>query len=157
VVADMRLATVCGKHQRAEERPETGERGRVTPQLPAPFRSIAERSPLVSRSDAVNSVVRGGATFVLGVGGLIAATSGVLGSASLWAGLGAVVLGGAGLIRLGRAARHVVRFGSRRAALTFRAAGTLGVVAVAWPLLEVLLAPSPPSRFMRGWSSRRDS
>ncbi len=91
-----------------------------------------------SRESAVNAVIHGGATAALGFGGTIASAYLLFGPASLLVGLGATFIAGAGLVYVGRAARHLLRFGSRSSAVGFLSAGALGVLAATWPILAGL-------------------
>jgi hypothetical protein len=91
-----------------------------------------------SRESAVNAVIRGGATVVLGFGGTFASTYGLFGSASLLVGLGSVLIAGAGLVYAGWAARHLLRFGSRSSAVGFLSGGALGILVATWPILAAL-------------------
>ncbi len=91
-----------------------------------------------SRSKAVNAVIRGGATAGLGFGTILAANYGLFGSATVLVGLGAAVVAGAGLIWVGQAAHHLLRFGTKGSAVGLFSAGALGALAATWPLLFVL-------------------
>lgn len=102
-----------------------------------PLESV-EDSVSRSRGRAVNAVIRGGAAAALGFGTVFASSHGVFGSASLLVGLGAALVAGAGLVWVGRAARHLLRFGSKRGAIGLLSAGALGIVAATWPVTVVL-------------------
>ena len=113
---------------------EVAPLARSIPTPPEP----GEDSISQSRGRAVNAVIRGGAAAGLGFGAVFASSLGVFGSASLLVGLGAALVAGTGLVWVGRAARHLLRFGSKGSAIGFVSAGALGVVAATWPATVVL-------------------
>jgi hypothetical protein len=91
-----------------------------------------------SRANAVDSVLGGGVATVVGGGLLVASIYQLFGPASLFLGLGGVVLGGGGLIRISMAAKHLLRFGSRESVVTLGAVGALGAVAAVWPIMATV-------------------
>jgi len=93
-----------------------------------------------SRKEAVDAVATGGLTAVVSVGFLTAAIYGLMGPYSDVVGVGACFVGGAGLIRVSRAAKHLLRFGSPSGVVGLGAAGLLGSVIFAWPVLIGLRA-----------------
>jgi hypothetical protein len=92
-------------------------------------------SVTVSRQSAVNAVFRGGTTAVVALGVTYASVSFLPNPFNLLVALGATFVAGAGLVQLGRAARHLLRFGSRLPALAFLSAGGFGALALIWSVL----------------------
>lgn len=105
-----------------------------TSALPATNKTTA---PAVeaSREEAVDAVATGGLTAVVSAGFLTAAIYGLMGPYSDLVGIGACVLGGAGLLRVSKAARHLHRFGSPSGVVGLLTAGLLGTVVLGWPIL----------------------
>jgi hypothetical protein len=88
----------------------------------------------MSREIAVSRVLRGGA-FVLGGALLSVATAALWGVASssglpFALGMGAMALGGIGLVELGRAAAHLRKYGSKASLIGFVATAGLGLSTV---------------------------
>ena len=102
------------------------------------YSSARPRNPAMSlersREIAVRRIFRGRA-LVLGGAGLFAATGALYGvtlstGLPFALGMGAMALGGAGLVELGRAATHLKRYGSRASLAGFAAVAGLGVSTV---------------------------
>ncbi|MGD2123168.1 MAG: hypothetical protein PVJ76_15560 [Gemmatimonadota bacterium] len=89
----------------------------------------------LSRQSAVNAVFRGGTTAVLALGATYASVSFLPSPFSILVALGTTFVAGAGLVELGRAARHLLRFGSRLPALALLSAGGFGALALTWSVL----------------------
>jgi len=98
----------------------------------------SDKSALESRSSAVSSVLGGTTLVTLGASALAVAFSGVgvVTAASL--ALGASALGGAGLVKIGAAARHLFRYGRKLPAAAFAATGVLGGLVASWPAFVLL-------------------
>ncbi len=94
----------------------------------------------VSRKEAVDAVATGGLTAIVGVGFLTAAIYGLMSPYSDLVGVGACLVGGAGLIRVSRATKHFLRFGSPSGVVGLGTAGLLGTVIFGWPVLIGLRA-----------------
>jgi hypothetical protein len=92
-----------------------------------------------SRERSVSAIIHGSAAAAAGFGAVIASAHGLFGQSSPYVALAASLIGGGGLLYVGRAARHLLRFGSRRSAIGFGSAAALGTLAVLWPF-EILLA-----------------
>ena len=88
-----------------------------------------------SREQAVDAVATGGLTAVVSAGFLTAAIYGLMGPYSDLIGIGACILGGAGLLRVSKAAKHLLRFGSPSGVVGLVTAGLLGTVVLLWPVL----------------------
>lgn len=89
----------------------------------------------VSRQSAVNAIFRGGTTAVLALGTTYASVSFLPSPFNLLVALGTTFVAGAGLVQLGRAARHLLRFGSRLPAVALLSAGGFGALALTWSVL----------------------
>ena len=100
-----------------------------------------------SRAVAVDRVFTGG-KFVTGAIGLgLLATTGLLGAVAFPVAIGAAVLGGIGLMQIGRAAKHLRRYGSTPSLLGFDAAVGLGLSATTFTVLNWFYV----SGTMPGW------
>jgi hypothetical protein len=98
----------------------------------------SNESALESRSRAVSSVLAGTTLTALGASGLAAAFAGVGTFAVASLALGASMIGGFGLLKIGSAARHLFRYGRKLPAAAFAATGVLGGLVATWPALVLL-------------------
>lgn len=105
----------------------------MTDLVPGTTRSIE-----TSRSDAVSSVHAGLSWLVAGVATVGVAMLGALGPVGGEVAFLGTLVGGAGLLKIGSAARHLFRFGRRLPTAAFAAAAGLGSLVAVWPVLMVL-------------------
>ena len=99
----------------------------------------------LSRDIAVQRIFQGGA--LVSVGAVLAgATMSGLGIDSISLSMAAMGLGGLGLVQLGRAAKHLLKYGSRASVMGFVAAGGLGLSTVSIAVIQwigMTLLPNP--------------
>ena len=87
-------------------------------------------SVAVSRRRAARQIFEGSLLVCGSVGLGLLAGFGTFGGATLLVTLGATVVGGVGLVQIGRAARHARRYGSTKSLLAFEAAAGLGLASI---------------------------
>ncbi len=112
----------------------------------------------LSREIAVQRIFLGGASVVAGAV-LFAVENGLPGlSTSFSMQMAAMGLGGLGLVQLGRAAKHLLKYGSRASVIGFVAAAGLGlstvsIAVIQWIGMTLLPGPNPALAWAVHWLS----
>lgn len=111
----------------------------------------------LSRKIAVQRIFQGGASVVAGAV-LLAVENGLPGlSTSFSMQMAAMGLGGLGLVQLGRAAKHLLKYGSRASVIGFVAAAGLGLSTASIAVIQwigMTLLPNPALAWAVHWLAR---